>query len=142
MQRPAGVTAIAVVFFLASAYLSVLGAIMLVSPGAVSMALGAPLLQGLELAGPYMFLLAAACGAVIGWGLLSLHNWARWAAFLVLMAGIVMLVPTVSAAAVNFQWSLLWSGLGVVLRMAAAWSLWQLPVTDAFRGRENQSRQG
>jgi hypothetical protein len=126
------VTTIAALFFLAATYLSVLGVIMLASPGAVSMALGALLLHGLEVAGPYMFLLAAAAAAVVGWGLLRLNNWARWAAFLIVMAGIVMLIPSVSAAAANFQWSLLWSGLGIVVRAATAWYLWQVSVTDAF----------
>jgi len=63
----AGVRAIAVVIFLVAAYLCVLGVVMLVLPGAVSMALGAPFLGGLELAGPYMFLLLAAAGAAMGW---------------------------------------------------------------------------
>jgi hypothetical protein len=57
MQRPAGVTVIAVLFFLAAAYLGVVGIAMLASPGTLPMRLGAPLLHGLELAGPYMFLL-------------------------------------------------------------------------------------
>jgi hypothetical protein len=69
---PTGVIAVAMVFFLAGAYLCMIGAFMLVSPGAVSMALGAPLLNGLELAGPYIFLLTAGVGALIGWGLLRL----------------------------------------------------------------------
>lgn len=60
---PSGVTAIAVVFLLASAYLLVVGLTTLVSPGTISMAAGAPLLGGLELAGPFMFLLIAAAGA-------------------------------------------------------------------------------
>jgi hypothetical protein len=140
MQRPTGVTYLAVLFFFAAAYLATLGAIMRMAPGAVSMTLGAPLLHGLELAGPYMFLLAAAVGVAISLGLLALHNWARWSAFLALMAGVVMLVPSVSAAAVSFQWSLLWSGLGIVVRVAAAWYLWQVPVTDAFHRRGNTPR--
>jgi hypothetical protein len=39
---PTGVTIAAIVFFLAAAYLGFIGAVMLASPGAVSMALGAP----------------------------------------------------------------------------------------------------
>lgn len=140
MPRPPGVSAIAALFFLAAAYLAGLGAIMLASPGAVSMALGAPLLHGLELAGPYMFLLAAVSGAIIGSGLLRLNNLARWAAFLTMMAGTMMLVPGVSAAAVSFQWSLLWSGLGITVRVAVAWYLWQVPVTDAFHNKESAPR--
>ena len=65
MERPAGVTATAIVTFSAAAYLWVLGLIMLVRPGLISMTNGAPLLHGLELAGPYMFLLVAAVPAAL-----------------------------------------------------------------------------
>ncbi len=82
-DRPRGVTAIAVLFLLAAAYLLVVGLLMLASPGLISMAAGADLLAGLEVAGPYMFLLMAAVGTTIAVGLLHLRNWARRVAALV-----------------------------------------------------------
>lgn len=133
MERPSGVTTIAVLFLLAAAYLGGLGLLMLASPGSVSMALGAPLLGGLELAGPYMFLLMGALGAAIGLGLLRLNSWARRAAVIAAMAGVVMLVPSVSAAAVDFRGSLVWGGLGIMVRVAVVWYLWQGPVNAAFQ---------
>jgi hypothetical protein len=129
---PSGLTVVAFVFFLAAAYLGLIGVVMLAMPGAVSMALGVPLLSGLELAGPYMFLLMAALGTLIGWGLLRLNNWARPAAIVVGFLGAVMLVPAVSAAAVDFRTSLLWAGLGIVVRVMIVWYLYQLPVREAF----------
>jgi hypothetical protein len=132
MQRPAGVTAAAILFFLAATYLCVIGALMLTRPGMVSMRLGDPLLHGLELAGPYMFLIAGAIGAIIGWGLLRLNYWARWVAVITTIAGIVMLVPNLSAAATDFGWSLLWAGLGVIVRVAVVWYLLQEPTRVAF----------
>jgi multidrug transporter EmrE-like cation transporter len=129
---PTSVAAIATLFFLAATYLGLLGVIMLLSPGTVSMALGAPLLSGLELAGPYMFLLMAGVGALIGWGLLRLNNWARRAAIAVGFFGVVMLVPAVSAAAVDFRVSLLWGGLGIIVRVIIVWYLYQEPVKRAF----------
>jgi multidrug transporter EmrE-like cation transporter len=129
---PTGVISVAIVFFLAGAYLCMIGVFMLVSPGAVSMALGAPLLSGLELAGPYMFLLTAGVGALIGWGLLRLNNWARRAAIVVGFVGVVMLVPAVSAAAVDFHASLLWGGLGIIVRVMIVWYLYQEPVANRF----------
>jgi hypothetical protein len=129
---PFGVAAISIVFFLATVYLGLLGVIMLVSPDTVSMALGAPLLDGLELAGPYMFLLMAGVGVLIGWGLLRLNNWARWSAIAVAFVGIVMLVPAVSAAAVDFRASLLWGGLAIIVRVMIVWYLYQEPVKRAF----------
>lgn len=123
---------IAFVFFLTAVYLGLTGAVMLASPGVVSMALGAPLLNGLELAGPYMFLLTAVAAALIGWGLLRLNNWARRAAIVLSLVGIVMLVPAVSAAAVDFRRSLLWAGLGVIIRVIIIWHLYQDPVAARF----------
>jgi multidrug transporter EmrE-like cation transporter len=123
---------VAFVFFLAAIYLGLIGALLLASPGAVSMALGAPLLSGLELAGPYMFLLMAGVGALIGWGLLRLNNWARRAAIVVAIIGLVMLVPSVSAAAVDFRASLLWGGLGIIVRVMTVWYLYQEPVAERF----------
>jgi hypothetical protein len=129
---PTGVTVVAFAFFLAAVYLGLIAAVMLASPGVASMALGAPLLNGLELAGPYMFLLMAGVGALIGWGLWRLNNWARRAAIVVGFVGVVMLVPSVSAAAVDFRVSLLWAGLGIIVRVMMIWYLYQMPVTKAF----------
>lgn len=135
MQRPAGVRVVASLFFLSAGYLFVLGGLMLASRGMLSMRLGAPLLHGLELAGPYMFLLMAAVGGLIGWGLLRLNNWARRVAVIVAAVGAIMLIPAVSAAASDFQWALLWPGLGIAVRSAVVWYLWQPSVVDAFGGR-------
>jgi hypothetical protein len=133
MERPRGVTVSAILFFLAGGYLALLGLIMLFAAGAVSMAAGAPLLHGLELAGPYMFLLMGAVGALIGWGLLRLNNWARRAAIVVAMVGIVMLVPSVSAAAISLHSpGLVRGGLGIAVRAAVTWYLFQTPVSEQF----------
>lgn len=134
IERPSGITAIAIVLFLIAAYLSSLGIVMLLSPGILSMALGAPLLGGLELAGPYMFLLLGGAAAITGWGLLRLNPWARRAVILAALAGIVELVPTVSIAVVELRAGpLIWGGLGVMVRVMIVWYLYQEPVGDAFR---------
>jgi hypothetical protein len=133
VERPAGVTAVAAAFFLSGAYLLVGGLIMLVRPGAVSMAAGAALLGGLELAGPYMFLLAAGVGVTVALGLWWLHRWARWLAILIAMIGVVMLLPSVSSAMLDFRIArLAWGGLGTILRVMMVWYLFQGPVRDAF----------
>jgi len=133
MQRPTGVTAIAFLLFAVAAYLVLIGGAMLVSPGSVGMRWGAPLLGGLELAGPYMFLLSGTVAAFLGWGLLRLNNWARRAAALVAILGVAMLVPSVSAAVISFHGSALaWGGIGVIVRVMIAWYLYQRPVIDLF----------
>jgi hypothetical protein len=135
MSRPTGVTAIAILFFAAAAYLGVLGAVMLASPGAISMASGASLMGGLEVAGPYMFLLVATVAATIAWGLLRMYNWARRLASLAAFAGFVMLIPSVSAAVLSVSWALIWGGLGIIVRMIVVWYLWQTPVAEQFGKR-------
>lgn len=98
------------------------------------MTVGAPLLFGLELAGPYMFLLMAAVAAAIAWGLLRRINLARHAAVLAAIAGIVMLVPPVSGAVVMVQAkSLAINGLAVIIRVVVAWYLSQGHVVEEFR---------
>jgi hypothetical protein len=92
---------------------------------------GAQFMYGLEIAGPYMALLVGAGWALIGWGLFRLHNWARWAAMLVMTVGIAWLVPKISSAELGLP--LLWCGLQIALRAAVAWYLAQAPaVIDSF----------
>ena len=106
---------------------------MLARPGLVSMAAGAELLGGLELAGPYMFLLVGSLGGAIAFGLWRLHRWARWLAILVAMIGVVMLLPNVSSAMLDFRIDkLVWAGLGTIMRVMIVWYLFQEPVGEAF----------
>jgi hypothetical protein len=134
MQRPFGVTAISVVFFLAAIYLFAIGVVKLIAPEAISLMSGAQFMFGLELAGPYMALLIGSGWALVGWGLFRLHNWARWAAMLVMTLGIAWLVPKISMA--ELGGAVLWYGLQIALRAAVAWYLAQAPaVVDAFAGK-------
>jgi hypothetical protein len=134
-ERPAGVTAVAAAFFLAAAYLLVVGLAMLIRPGMIGMSAGAELLGGLELAGPYMFLLVAVISVAVALGLWRLHRWARWTAILLALVGVVMLVPSVSAAVFDFRIVKLASGgLGVIVRTLIVWYLFQEPVGNAFAG--------
>ena len=64
-----------------------------------------------------------------------MNNWARRVATIAAAVGVIMLVPSVSAAAVDFRWSLLWSGLGIIIRAAVAWYLWQPWVAESFEKR-------
>ncbi len=131
---PSGVRAIAGIFALCALYLGVIGATKLISPNTISLSAGAPLLFGLELAGPYMFLLAAIVFVGVAWGLLKLNNPVRHAATLIAITGIVMLVPTVSAATVMVQPKpLAVGGLGIIIRVIVAWNLSREEVADAFK---------
>ena len=133
MPRPIGVSLIAILFLVTATYLLVVGAVMIVSPGTVSMSSGADLLGGLEVAGPYMFVLIAVVATAIGVGLLRLHNWARRLAILAALLGMVLLLPSVSSAVLDFRIAqLIWGGLGVMVRAMIVWYLYQLPVKEAF----------
>lgn len=131
-ERPRGVTFIAVVFFSASAYLLALGGIRLADPDAISLSLGAPLLHGLELAGPYAFLLAAAVAGLVAFGLLRLNNLARRAAIFIALAGIVMLIPKVSAAGDDITLNFFLAGSMIVIRTIVVWYLWQSRTAERF----------
>jgi hypothetical protein len=131
---PSGVRAIAALFALCGIYLGIAGGLMLIRPGAISMSSGAPLLFGLELAGPYMFLLMAGVAGGVAGGIEKLNNIARHAALLIAIAGIAMLVPSVSAATVMVQTkALAIGGLGIIVRVMVAWYLSREEVVQQFK---------
>ena len=131
---PNGVRAIAALFAVCGIYLSIAGGLMLVRPGTISMSAGAPLLFGLELSGPYMFLVAAIAGGAIAWGLVEFNNIVRHAALLIAIAGIVMLVPSVSAATAMAQpKALAIGGLGIIVRVMVAWYLSRGEIVEQFK---------
>jgi hypothetical protein len=134
MQRPIGVTAISTLFSLAALYLWTIGVVKLVAPDAITLMSGAQFTYGLELAGPYMALLIGCGYALVALGLFRMKNWARWAAMMVMVVGIAWLVPKISMAELGVP--ILWYGLQIALRSAAAWYLAQAPaVIDAFAAK-------
>jgi hypothetical protein len=130
---PSGVRAIALLLASCSGFLAASGCLILLRPGTISMSAGAPLLFGLELAGPYMFLLVAAVGAVVAWGLFRMNNIARRVAVLIAAFGVVMLIPTVSAATIMVRPKMLaLGGLGIIVRVIIAWYFWREDVVEQF----------
>jgi len=104
------------------------------------MAWGAPLLNGLELSGPYMFLLIGALSALIGWGLWRRNNWARRIAILSALAGMAIMLPGLSVAVVNFRvGTFIAPAIGVLVRMLIVWYLYQAPVTEWFERRDRSA---
>ncbi len=131
MQRPRGVTAIAVLFSAAALYLGTIAVVKLLAPESISLMSGSPLMYGLELAGPYMALLIGCVYGVVAWGLFGVRNWARWIAMLIVALSITPLVAKISQAELGIQ--IFWYGLQIAVRAAAAWYLAQAPsVLDAF----------
>ena len=134
MQRPKGITVIASLFALAAAYLWTIAAVLLISPGAISLMAGRYFLYGLELAGPYMMLLGGGVYALVAWGLFRLQNWARWIAMLLIVISTASLIPKISMAELGVP--VLSYGLQIALRVAIGWYLAQAPaVIDTFSAK-------
>ena len=119
-------------FFAATAYLAVIGLIKLVNPDTVSLSMGAPLLHGLEVGGPYVFLIAAVIGVAIGIGLLRLSRFARRVAIVVALAGMVLLIPKVSAQTGDFSLRFFSAALAAIVRVMIVWYLWQSWTAEKF----------
>jgi hypothetical protein len=131
MLRPKGVIVIAALFAFASAYLFIVAAVLLISPGAISLMTAKYFLYGLQIAGPYMILLGGAVYGLVAWGLFCLQNWARWIAMLIMVISLAPLVPKISMAELGVP--VFWYGLQIALRVAVGWYLAQAPsVIDAF----------
>ena len=132
MDRPGGVIAIAVLSFAVAAYLAAVGVLKLLWPDAISLSLGAPFLHGLELWGPYIFLIAAAAGVAIAVGLLRLSNIARRLAIVVTIADIVLLIPKVSAETGDISPRFFLAAAAVMVRVMIVWYLWQSWTAERF----------
>jgi hypothetical protein len=62
-----------------------------------------------------------------------LNNIVRNIALFIACAGIVWLVPAVSAAATLVQpRPLFWSGLGIIIRVVVAWNLAKKEIVEGF----------
>jgi hypothetical protein len=118
---------------LASTYLLILGLIKLINPEAIPLSLGAPLLHGLEIYGPYMFLLAGGLGLLVAYGLIQLKNLARRAAIVIVVAGMILLVPKVSADTAQFSIDFFVAGSMIVVRIMIVWYLWQGWTAEKFK---------
>ncbi len=130
MQRLAGVVTIGVGYLLYAGYLGGAGVWMLVSSGSIPMP-GATLLPGLRLGGPYVTLSVGAAWALIGWGLLQSHNWARWT--VIVMS--VWAISTGLAQSIVFAplwWPFFFVGLQILGRLAIVFYLLRRPVARQF----------
>jgi hypothetical protein len=79
-----------------------------------------------------MFILAAGTGLIVGVGLLRLKNLARRAAIFIALAGMVMLIPKVSAAATDLSPQFFVAGSMIVVRVVIVWYLWQSWTAEKF----------
>ena len=131
MERPAGVAAIGIYYLIVGAYACAFAALKLITSGSFDLPVGAPLWNELEFYGEWRALAFGVLSCLIGWGLLRLQRWARWAGMLGMVPAIFLLVAPISMARIGLR--LLWYGLLIALHAAAGFYLAQAPTAlDAF----------
>jgi hypothetical protein len=135
MQRPIGVTLIAIALCLIGAYICCFALIALTSPVLFALALLVrrfPFFYAFEIANPYLTLLVGTFWIVIGWGLFKLQNWARVAAMVAIVAGTGMVLSGLILASAHTGWSLLWGVLEVFVRLMVVGYLFSASVAERF----------
>lgn len=136
--RPTGVTILAWLVLAGAAFL--LGSGALVAAGKVPLAWGAPLLNGLELMGPSIFLLAAVLIAAIGYGMLKLQRWSRLATIVLAAWVLAAAIPGLSSAVANIRpWAIARQGAVIIGSIMAIRYLIDAPVRSAFAATRSGS---
>ncbi len=125
---------IAVYYMIGGAYAFLFGVLKLVTSDGFALMAGAPLRNELEFYGAFYALIGGVVWGLIGWGLLRLQRWARWAGMLGMVPAIFLLVPSVSMAKIGIH--LFWYGLLIALHAGAGFYLAQGPTAlDAFKAK-------
>jgi len=127
VHRPPGVTIIAAICFLSAAYICIVAE--LAGSAAFPSIRGTELWRALQFGWPYLPLAVGVAWALIGWGLLRLHNWARWAVMLMAAWGIASALSNALVFSVHLGWSL----LQIVVRVAVVWYLFRTSVAEQFK---------
>jgi hypothetical protein len=134
MERPGGVTAIAIYYLIGGAYACSFGVAKLITSDGFTLMAGAPLRNELEFYGAFYALIGGSAWGLVGWGLLRLQRWARWAGMLGMVPAIFLLVAPISMAKIGIH--LFWYGLLIALHAAAGFYLAQgATALDAFEGK-------
>jgi hypothetical protein len=127
MHRPTGVTIIAAICFLNAAYIGTVG--VLSGHGAIPVYFGAELSRQLLIGWPYLPLAFGMAWALVGWGLLRLHNWARWTLMLTASWGLAIGLSRAIVYRVHSGRTL----LQMAVSAALVWYLFRMPIADQFR---------
>ena len=132
MERPAGITAIGAYYWLVGGYAFAFAALKIITSGSFDLPVWAPLWNELEFYGESHALVFGVLWCLIGWGLLKLRRWARWAGMLGMVPAIFLLVAPISMAKIGMR--LLWYGLLIAVHAGAGFYLAQAPTAlDAFK---------
>lgn len=129
--HPAGLSILAILVLAGAAFL--LGSGVLAALGKVPLAVGAPLLNGLELMGPFIFIVAAVLMAATGYALLKLQRWSRRAAIVLAAWVLAATVPGLSSAVISIRpWTIVREGAIIIGSIVVIRYLMDAPVRAAF----------
>lgn len=150
MNRPTGVTIIAIFHYLCAALLILAGIGFIVGGGMLGSILSTAMSQsGSQVSGTGMtglmaglgavfaviFFVCAAISALLGWGLWALKNWARIIVMVFSILDVLLCGLGVLLALVHFSvLSILWNGFWLALYGAIVWYLMQPAVKQVFEG--------
>ena len=135
-MRPLPITALSILALAAAAFLSAVSVTMLCNWNMFSFTAGAPLLAGLETAGPFAFLIGAAVYALTAYGLWTLRNWARHVAMGMAALQTLLTLPRVSEDAVGLNYlRLAIGGFPIIVAVALIFYLAKPSTAAAFGKR-------
>jgi hypothetical protein len=133
-HRPLGISLIACAYTLIAAFLLLTGVFAFL--GRLPLAAAAPLLGGLEIMGPFIFLICAAVATVTAVGLLLMKPWARRLASLLCVALLVPAVTAISTAVVDLR---LLAIVREALRFIVAIAAFRYLSTESVREQFSES---
>jgi hypothetical protein len=148
MNRPTGVTVIAILYFIGAAF-CILGGLGMILGGsfiagiisqsqASGSGAGAGIMAGLGAALGIGFLIGAAIAALLGWGLMKLKEWARITAIVFAGLGIFFGVLGFFGALLHFAIVLLfWVVVRLAINGCILWYLLKPEVKVAFQGAQS-----
>lgn len=153
MERPAGVTVLAILQFIGAGMCVIFGLLMLVGGPFVAAMIGSRM-NGAEgssavagmgavigVVGGVFCLIMAALYGVVGWGMWGLKNWARMVTIVLAAIGGLLQALGMMGSLVHFHifavlWHMIWIGVNAVI----IWYLLQPQVKAAFEGPQPQLR--
>lgn len=139
MQRPTGVTVIAVLYFISGGIIALVAILLMVGAGAFSTMATQPgmrtLMIGLGTVGAVVLIILGALAIFVGYGLWTQQNWARIVAIVLAALGLLGSLPglfalsTLHVGVVALCFALVRIGINVLI----IWYLLQPDVRQAFR---------
>ncbi len=131
-QRPLGVTLVAFLLTLLGVFLIGLTLARMFSPGFLVPIRHVALLRTVGMVNSFVAILAGVVWILVGWGLFTLHGFARLAAMILLFMGVGFDVGRLVVAAPGFGRFPAWIIGSILVRLVIVWYLFRAPVAEKF----------